>query len=257
MGSNAHVFGGFNFCYDLCRPGGLGVSRESYDIKPQSARRYVQYQTNLLPMDRWWQRTTEPAPMPAPKPTNRTESPEPIDSSPISRDRLGTNSTTHPASTPHHPQSQQHAPVFFLPAIPKTGDDDNDDPILLLLQQQQQQQPFNLPPPLPPRHRSEHHNAVPRPFVLSFRRNAIRQTMVSLPRCLARIHVCVSTYGYTAPGVSRTCRRVFAGRRLENGSWNDACAAYIRGGGRPRRIYTPSKPSILTKKQAKKKKKHE
>lgn len=146
MGSNAHVFGGFHFFCELCRPGGLGVSRESYDIKPRSARRYVQYQTDLLPMDRWWQRTTKPAPMPAPKPTNRTESPEPIDSSPISRDRLGTNSTSskaHPASTPHHPQSQQDAPVFPVPAIPKTGDDDNDDPIQ---KQQQQQQPFNLPP---------------------------------------------------------------------------------------------------------------
>lgn len=139
------VFGGFHFCCDLCRPGGLGVSRESYDIKSRSTRRYVQYQTDLLPMDRLWQRTTKPAPMPAPKPTNRTESPEPIDSSPISRDRLGTNSTSskaHPASTPHHPQSQQDAPVFPVPAIPKTGDDDNDDPI----QKQQQQQPFNLPP---------------------------------------------------------------------------------------------------------------
>lgn len=220
MGSNAYVFGGFHFFCELCRPGGLGVSRESYDIKPRSTRRYGQYQTDLLPMDRLWQRTTKPAPMPAAKPTNRTESPEPIDSSPISRDRLEINSTSskaHLASTPHHPQSQQHPPVFPVPAIPKTEDDDNDDPI-------QQQQPFNLPPPLHPRYRAAEIR-TPRRRTTSFR--PIVPTRCNLasgivPQCLARIDVCISTmpaYRVHGAGISRTYRRLLQGEGQFHPQW--------------------------------------
>lgn len=65
-------------------------------------------------------------------------------------------------------------------------------------------------------------------------------------------------YGYTAPGVSRTCRRFFAGRGLENGSWNDAWTAYIRGGrgeGPVGYILHPNHLCSKKEKKGKKKKK--